>query len=486
MASLEELRAERIKKLETLRARGVDPYPADSHRDAVIGDVISDFDGYAGREGTVAGRVMAIRKHGGVVFADLFDGSGPALQGLLRSDILSADGFVLFDETVDIGDFVELSGTFITTKRGEKSLEARSWRMLAKALQPIPSTHFGLEDEEERLRKRYLDMLLSPDLRQMVERRASFWRAIRSFLEGESFLEVETPVLERTTGGADARPFATHHNALDLDLYLRISAGELWQKRLMVAGFPKVFEIGRIFRNEGISYEHAQDYTQMEFYMAYADYKDGMALVERLYKYVAEQTFGTLRFAIGEHDVDLGVPWKHYDYAETLSKMTGLDIGKVTIADIEKKIAELKIPFDKKGWNRVRAIDTLWKHCRKQISGPGFLVNVPRELSPLAKTHRDNPANVEQFQVMIAGSEVGKGYSELNDPMDQAERFEAQAALREAGDEEAHMYDRDFVEALEYGMPPTCGFGVSERLFAFLSNRSIREVELFPLLRPKE
>jgi len=298
-------------------------------------------------------------------------------------------------------------------------------------------------------------------------------------------LEVETPVLENTTGGADARPFITHHHALDIDVYLRISAGELWQKRLMVAGLEKTFEIGRIFRNEGISAEHAQDYTQMEFYWAYANYEDGMKLVKKLYQYVAKETFGALRFKIGEWEVDLGGKWQKYDFVKTIKKYTGLDVLKASTEQIRQKLNELKIEYDESGFNLTRAVDNLWKYCRKNIAGPGFLVNVPVIMEPLAKRDEKNPSIVQRFQVILAGSEMGKGYSELNDPLDQAERFAAQQKLREAGDEEAQMFDHEFVEALEYGMPPTCGFGVSERLFSFLADKSIRDCQIFPLLRPK-
>ncbi|MDD5417048.1 MAG: lysine--tRNA ligase, partial [Candidatus Aenigmarchaeota archaeon] len=288
------------------------------------------------------------------------------------------------------------------------------------------------------------------------------------------------------TGGADARPFITHHNALDIDVYLRISCGELWQKRLMVAGFEKTFEIGRIFRNEGIDPEHAQDYTQMEFYWGYADYNMSMKLVEEMYKYVAKKTFGTLKFKIGEHNVDLGKNWEVYDYVGIIKKNTGIDVNKADLKQIENKLKELKIEYSKKGFNFNRGIDNLWKYCRKNISGPGFLINVPVAMEPLAKRSEKNPNIVERFQVIVAGSEMGKGYSELNDPIDQAARFEEQNKMREAGDEEAQMYDKEFVEALEYGMPPTSGFGVSERLFNFLMNKPIRECQAFPLLRPEQ
>ncbi|MCX6799947.1 MAG: hypothetical protein NT091_02265 [Candidatus Falkowbacteria bacterium] len=312
-----------------------------------------------------------------------------------------------------------------------------------------------------------------------------FFNSKRFFRSRNSFLEVETPVLETTTGGADARPFVTHHNALDMDVYLRISAGELWQKELMVAGFEKTFEIGRIFRNEGMSAEHLQDYTQMEFYWAYADYKKGMKLVEELYKYVAKETFGTLKFTIGEHKVDLGKKWEAYDYSATIKKFTKIDIAKADLKEIEVKLKELKIDYDQKGFNITRAIDNLWKYCRKQISGPGFLIGVPLEVSPLAKSLDDNPRITQRFQPIIAGSELGNGYSELNDPIDQENRFVEQEEMRAGGDEEAQMHAYEFVEALEHGMPPTCGFGMSERVFAFFMNKPVRECQIFPLMRPK-
>jgi lysyl-tRNA synthetase class 2 len=489
MASHEELRQIRLQKLNLLKDNGMDPYPAETNRDHTLAEALSKFETLSAEEKviSVAGRIMSLRAQGGLIFIDLNDGSGQ-IQALLKKEEIDEKFWNLFTQSVDIGDIIEVAGKLFITKRGEKTVQAKEWRMLSKSLLPLPEKWHGLQDVEEKLRKRYLDIIFNPEVRGLIERKAVFWQSMRNFLVSEGFLEVETPILERTTGGADARPFATHHNALDLDVYLRISAGELWQKRLMVAGFPKVFEIGRIFRNEGMSAEHAQDYTQMEFYWAYADYKKGMKLVERMYKHVAQETFGTLQFTIGEFEVNLDKPWEQYDYAETIKKYTDIDINssEITLEKIEDKLQELKVVYDKKGWNMNRAIDTLWKYCRRKIGGPGFLVNIPKFLSPLAKSLPNNPNIVEQYQPIIAGSEVGKGYSELNDPIDQAERFSEQAKLREAGDEEAQMYDREFVEALEHGMPPTTGFGVSERLFAFLANKPIRETQIFPLMRPKE
>jgi len=486
MASLEELRAVRIKKLEALKSRGINPFPSSVPFDMSLAKAKEGFDAFVAENKilSLAGRVMAIRGQGAILFVVLFDGTAE-LQCVLKKDVLGAESLGLFADTSDVGDFISVTGTLFTTNRGEKSILAVSWMMATKSLLPMPEKWNGLENEEIKLRKRYLDILTNPDARLMVERRSNFWRATREFLLARNFMEVETPVLENTAGGADARPFSTHHNALDLDVFLRISP-ELWLKRLMVAGFPKVFEIGRIFRNEGMDAEHLQDYTQMEFYWAYADYNDGMKVVEELYKHIAQATFGTLKFKIKGFDVDLGAPWEMYDFTETIKKVTNVDISKASFEDVVAKLKELHVEYDEKGFNLARAVDTLWKYCRKKIGGPGFLINVPVFLEPLAKRKRDNENLVERFQVILAGSEMGKGFSELNDPIDQAGRFADQTKLREAGDEEAQMNDTDFVEALEHGMPPTCGFGFSERLFSFLMDKPARECQIFPLMRPKD
>ncbi|OHA60342.1 MAG: lysine--tRNA ligase [Candidatus Vogelbacteria bacterium RIFOXYD1_FULL_42_15] len=485
MASLPELRAERLKKLALLKQAGQEPWPAQSHLDLDLKTVVADFEklATAGDKKTVGGRVMSLRIQGALAFFDLFDGSA-RLQALLKKESLG-ETFDLFVDTIDIGDFVEVTGTFFITKRGEKTIEGDSWRILAKSLHPLPDKWAGLQDVEERLRKRYLDILLNDETRQLIVKRSQFWQAMREFLLIKGFLEVDTPILENTPGGAEARPFITHHNALDLDVYLRISTGELWQKKLMVAGLPKTFEIGRVFRNEGMDAEHLQDYTALEFYSAYSDYREGMELVRELYRFVAEKTFGTQKFTIRGFEVDLSKDWETYDFVAIIKEQTDIDILSADLGVMENKLRELGIVYDQKGFNLTRAIDNLWKYCRKQIAGPGFLINVPVTMEPLAKRQAENPALVERFQVIIAGSENGKGFSELNDPLDQAGRFADQAKLREAGDEEAQRYDYEFVEALEYGMPPTFGFGVSERLFSFLCDKPARETQIFPLMRPK-
>ncbi len=486
MASLEEIRSERLRKLALLRERGLDPYPAKTGRDFSVAEALEEFSTLAdsGRTLTLAGRVLALRGQGALIFLNISDGTG-TIQILLKADTVGEAVMTLFTETVDIGDFIEITGTLFTTKRGEKTLDGQSWVMLTKSLRPLPEKWHGLQDEEERFRRRYLDILTNPETRDIVEKRSIFWRSVRDFLINRSFLEVDTPILENIVGGAEAKPFSTHHNALNMEVFLRISP-ELWLKRLMVAGFPKVFEIGRIFRNEGIDAEHAQDYTQMECYWAYADYEMGMHLVEEMFKEIAEKTFGTLEFTIKGFSINLNDSWQRYDYVSLIKENTGIDIMSSSLSVMEEKLRELGVDYDKKGFNQTRAIDTLWKYCRKKIAGPGFLVNIPVMMEPLAKRDQANQDFVERFQVILAGSELCKGFSELNDPLDQAGRFAEQAKLREQGDEEAQIPDQDFVEALEYGMPPTCGFAISDRLFSFLMDKPIRETQIFPLLRPKK
>ena len=480
-------RQDRIARLQQIKDAGINPYPAKTNRDTMIAELLQNFDELSASQGKViiAGRLRSLRDHGNISFADLEDWSGQ-IQLVLSKNEIGEDGYKQFTKLIDNNDFIEAEGVCFITKAGEKSLQVKSWRLLTKTLRSIPDAHFGLKNEEERLRKRYLDILLNPEVRDLIIKRDKFWNSVRAFLKERGFIEVETPALEASAGGADARPFITHHNALDLDVYLRISMGELWQKKLMVAGLEKTFEIGRQFRNEGMDAEHLQDYTQMEFYWAYANYEMGMELVEELYKYVAEETFGTLQFTIGQFEVDLSKPWERYDYRETVLKYTGIDILKADLPAMEAKLRELGVEYDRKGFNITRAIDNLWKYCRKQIGGPGFLVGVPITVSPLAKRDDNEPNLAQRFQPIIAGSELGNGYSELNDPVDQLARFEEQQKLKDAGDEEAQSKDEDFVEALEYGMPPTCGYGMSERVFSFFMNKTARECQIFPLMKPKE
>lgn len=498
MSTIEELKNVRLEKLKSLEKAGVLAYPAKTKKTHRICEALENFEELSKpnkdndlQEIVLAGRIMAQRGHGGATFLDIFDGSDTItpgsgkIQAIIKEDKIGENSYKFFVDHFDIADFIEVRGTLFITKRGEKTIEVTDYKMLSKALLPLPEKWHGLQDVEEKLRKRYLDILFNPEVKEMVKKRSIFWNSIREFLIERKFIEVETPVLETTPGGADAKPFISHHNALDIDVDLRISVGELWQKKLMVAGFEKTFEIGRIFRNEGMDAEHLQDYTAMEFYWAYADYEQGMEFVEEMYKAIIQKTFGTLKFKIKDFDVDFNAKWEKYDYQSIVEKYTGVNIETASLEEIEKTLKKLKIDYDKKGFNITRAIDNLWKYCRKNISGPGFLINVPIIMEPLAKKMEKNPKYVQRFQVILAGSEMGKGFSELNDPIDQAERFTDQQKLRDAGDEEAQRFDKDYIEALEHGMPPTCGFGVSERLFSFLMDKPSRECQIFPLMRPK-
>ncbi|MEK7542692.1 MAG: amino acid--tRNA ligase-related protein, partial [Patescibacteria group bacterium] len=402
------------------------------------------------KEVSIAGRIMAIRGQGAILFAVLFDGT-EKFQTIFKKDELDEKLFSLFVDTADMGDFISVTGPCITSERGEPSILVKSWTMATKSLLPLPDKWEGLQDVEERYRKRYLDFLMNPELRDLMTKKAKFWEVTRNFFKERDFVEVETPTLELTTGGAEARPFKTHHNDFDLDLYLRISVGELWQKRLMAAGFPKTFEIGRVYRNEGGSPEHLQEFTNMEFYWAYADYRDGMNLVKELYRTIAKEVFGATKFTTRGHTFDLADDWKEIDYRDEIKKQTGLDINTTTEDEIKNKLREMNINYE--GENIERLTDTLWKYCRKNICGPAFAVNHPILVAPLAKKAEGGKVT-QMFQPIIAGSEVGRGYSELNDPIDQRERFEEQKKMLEAGDEEAMMPDLEFVEMLEHGMPP--------------------------------
>lgn len=487
MGREDQIIQERTRKLHELRQAGINPYPNKFEKKDSAEHLQEKFKSLAPEakgnyQTKIAGRIINIRDLGKIAFVVLQDGKA-RIQLVFQEPETSAAVCAFLKKYCDSGDCIGVEGTIFRTKRGELSIQVQKIEMLAKALLPLPEKWHGLQDDEERLRKRYLDITINPEVYELFIRKSKFWNTMRSFLLERGFLEVETPVLENSAGGASATPFSTHHNALNLDVYLRISMGELWQKKLMVAGFPKTFEIGRQFRNEGMDAEHLQDYTQMEFYWGYANYEDGMQLVEAMYKKIAQEVYGKTKFTMGEHEVELNQPWGRIDYAQTIKKYTDIDIWSASEKDLQKKLQELKVEY-KKNDAKVSLIDTLWKYCRKKITGPVFLVGHPEEVSPLAKRDPKNPKIVERFQPIIAGSEVGNGYSELNDPLDQEERFKEQQKMKDAGDAEAQSHDFEFVEALKHGMPPTCGFGVSERLFSFFEGKPIRETVIFPLMKP--
>lgn len=484
MATLQDYRNERLRKLEELQKLGIDPYPARSERTHTCNQIVNDFEDLEGKEVSVVGRVMNLRKFGKLAFIVLRDSSGQVQLFLHGPDVTELDakrGTLGMKQLslLDSGDYLQATGIVIKTKTGEISVGVRELRLLTKSLRPIPEK---LENKEERFRRRYLDMNVNQEVRQRFIRRSKFWQATRDFLNNNGFIEINTPVLEYTAGGADANPFVTYMDALDKQqFYLRISQ-ELPLKRLIGAGFEKVYDLGPRFRNESYSDEHLPEHIAMEWYAAYWDWQKGRSFMEDMYKYVLEETFGTLKFNIKGFDIDMGRAWEVWDYAEVIAKHYDIDVYNTTIEEVTKKLKENNLEI-KKTDSIPRGIDKLWKNIRKDVAGPVWLVNTPKFISPLAKSNVDNPLAVERFQPVIAGTELGNGYSELNDPIDQLNRFTEQQAMRDAGDDEAMMLDIDFVEMLEYGMPPTCGWGYSERVFWTFEGVTAREGVPFPHLK---
>lgn len=486
MATLRELRDERIRKLNDLKALGINPYPARAKRTHSIQEVIDGFDSLQNQTVTVVGRLMGTRKFGKLAFLTLRDMSGQ-VQLFLKSDTVeplkAEDSQVGMAELnlLDPGDFVQATGPVIRTKTGEISIDVRELRLLTKSLRGMPTEQEGFKDKEERFRRRYVDMNVNRDVRERFIRRSKFWQATRKFLDDHGFYEINIPVLEHTTGGADANPFVTHMDALDQDFYLRISH-ELPLKRLLGAGFEKVYDLGPRFRNENYSDEHLPEHVAMEWYWAYANWEDGRAFMEEMYKYVLQETFGTLSFKNERFEVDMSGKWEIWDYATVIRERYGIDVWSTTIQEVSKKLKENGLEVEKTD-SIPRGIDKLWKHIRKDVAGPVWLVNTPKFISPLSKSSDDNPHTVQRFQPVIMGSELGNGFSELNDPIDQYERFIEQQNMRDSGDDEAMMLDIDYVEMLEYGMPPACGWGYSERVFWIFEGVTAREGVPFPQLR---
>lgn len=473
---LEDLIKERLRKLANFQGAGRYCYPAESERTHWAKEIALKQEGVV-----VAGRIRGLRLQGGLFFADVYDDSGK-VQIVVRKDNFKE--FDLFRDNLDIGDFVEAGGDTFNTTKGELSIDVHHLRLLVKALRPLPDQWSGLEDSELRLRQRYLDILEHSEIRDLFVKKAMFWDACRSFLKKSDFLEVEMPVLEAIPGGADAEPFTTHHNALNTDFYLRISL-ELPLKKLLVGGYERIFEIGRIFRNEGIDKEHLQDYTQCEFYWAYQDYKGLMSFVEKLYKNMIKKTMGELVTNFNEQPINWGNKWPKVDYYKVFKQYVGLDLRRAEESDLIAKAKELNLQPEQH-LGRGRLIDLLFKKMvRPNLMEPCFLIDPPADIEPLAKKNRKYSDKVERFQVVACGTELGKGFSENNDPLDQRKRFEEQTKLREAGDKEAQRLDESFLEAMEYGMPPAAGFGMSERFFAVLMNKPVRETVVFPLMRSR-
>ena len=488
MANLEEIRENRLKKLKRISSQGFNPYPQATKRTHQISEVLENFSKLSSqkKEIVLAGRITGSRSHGGVIFLDLKDGTGK-IQLLLKKDKLGEKGFKFFQNFFDIGDFIELRGILIETKTGEKTLEISDFKMLAKSLRPLPEKWHGLKDIEERFRKRYLDLIFNPEVKKNFELRAKIIKLLREFLEKNGFLEVETPILQPIYGGARARPFKTHLNALNIDLYLRISP-ELYLKRLLIGGFEKVYEIGKCFRNEGIDRAHNPDFTILEFYWAFADYKDMMDLTEKIITFLVKKISGSLEINYEGKKINFKCPWKRVEFSQLFRKYTKIDLETINQAGLAKKAKQLGVEV-KAGRPKAEIADEIYKkYCRPKILFPTFVLHHPLGFQPLAKAFEKNPSKLANFQLVIKGVELVNAFSELNNPLEQRKRFEEQEKLFKKGLPEAQRIDENFLTALEYGMPPAAGFGMGiDRLVALLTDsHSLREVILFPTMRPKE
>jgi lysyl-tRNA synthetase class 2 len=486
---LNELVKERIRKMEELKREGIDPFAPKLKPTHKALSILNDHAHLgAGEEArgsvSVAGRIMSVRRMGKASFAHLRDVSG-RIQLYVRADLVGEKAYKLFGK-IDIGDIIWAQGRVFRTKTGEISVMVSEMKLLTKSLRPLPEKWHGLRDKELRYRQRYLDLIANPQVMETFVIRSRVVGAVRSYLNARGFIEVETPVLHEVAGGALARPFITHHNALGMDLYLRIAL-ELHLKRLVVGGFEKVYEIGRVFRNEGISFKHNPEYTMLELYEAYADYEDIMRLVEEMVSSVITEIKGSPIIEYQGQKLDFTPPWERLTMYEAINKFTGLDVESMSIEDLKAELARRNLFSDAS--TRGKLIGILYdKLVESSIVGPSFITNHPIEMSPLAMRNRTNPSLTDRFEPIVAGMELGNAYTELSDPFDQRERFLEQVRRREAGDEEAHVMDEDFLRSLEYGMPPTGGLGIGiDRLTMLLiDSPSIRDAILFPLLRPEE
>ena len=485
MATIDEIRKIRLKKLETIKKAGLLPYPEKTKRTHKISEAVESFNSLSRlkKEIILAGRIRSLRTHGGSTFSDIEDGTGK-IQAFFRKDRIGEKGYKFFLDNFDIGDFVEVKGILFKTKKGEKTIDVRDFKILAKSLLPLPEKWHGLQDIEERFRKRYLDIIFNPEVKKKFELRSKIVREIRNFLETQGFLEVETPILQPIYGGAKAKPFKTHLNALDLDLYLRI-APELYLKRLLIAGFEKVYEIGRCFRNEGMDRFHNPDFTTLEFYWAYADYKELMKFTEKMFETILKKVFGKTKIEYEGKEVDFKTPWPRIQFTELIRKYTGINLFEINVTALSKKAKEMGL--EGKGGKAEIADEIYKKFCRPKIWNPTFIIHHPLGAFPLAKQNEKNPKVTSNFQLVVANFELVNAFSELNDPLEQKRRFEEQERIFKEGFEEAQRMDEDFIEALEYGMPPAAGFGMGiDRLVALLTNsHSLREVILFPTMRPR-
>jgi len=482
---IEQLRKVRLEKLQKIKSLGINPYPSRCLRQQTISQALRMM----GKKVAVTGRIMAIRGHGGIQFFDLRDETAK-IQLVLKKNSLKTSNLKLL-AFLDIGDFLAVQGEVFKTKAGEISILVSNFQLLAKALRPLPSKWYGLKDVEERYRKRYLDLIMNEEVKEVFRRRTQIISAVREFLDSQGFLEVETPTLQEVYGGASARPFITHHNALDADFYLKIS-DELYLKRLIIGGFEKVYEIDKDFRNEGLDRFHNPEFTMMECYWAYADYNQMMELTENIFNFVAKKVLGTTKITFGKHEIDFKPPWKRLPMKEGIKKYLRIDVDKITDEEIKNLLKKHNLVTEENGlaagFNRGVAIATLFELVEPYLIQPTFVIDFPKETTALCKPKPDEPELIERFEPYIAGFEVANAYSELNDPLIQREFFEEQVKAAKLGDEEAHPLDEAFLEAMEYGMPPTGGLGIGiDRMVMLLTNQQcIRDVILFPTLAPKK
>ncbi|MFH1841157.1 MAG: lysine--tRNA ligase [Candidatus Nealsonbacteria bacterium] len=476
---ISNIQKNRKKKLEAVRKAEFNPYPTKTKRTHSILQALIDFDNFSKErlKITLAGRIKTIREHGGSTFFNFEDGTGE-IQAYFKEDALGKEKYRFFLDNFDIGDFIEVSGIIFKTKKGEKTIEAKEYRMLAKSLLPLPEKWHGLQDIEERFRKRHLDLIINKESREKFKMRSKIIEELRNILNSKDFLEVETPILQSIPGGALAKPFKTHLNALKLDLYLRVSP-ELYLKRLLVGGFEKIYEIGRCFRNEGMDAYHNPDFTMIELYWAYQDRDGLMVFVEEVFQEILRRIKKSSKFIYQGKEIDFKVPFERISFKDLVKKYTGIDSEKAAATDILKKLKEMKVEFGKET-PRCKLLDELYKTCcRGKIINPTFIVDYPVEMAILAKTKEDNPKEVHRFQLVVAGIELINGFSELNDPLEQERRFKDSKI-------EFERKDKDFLEALQYGMPPSAGLGMGvDRLVALLTDsHSLREAILFPIMRP--
>jgi lysyl-tRNA synthetase class 2 len=484
MSTSEEIRQNRIEKREKLQKLGLYPYPISIQRTHEIETILNDFDNFLEKEIILVGRIKTMRTHGALTFFDFEDGTGK-IQAMFAKDRLGENNYQFFLDNFDIGDIMEVKGFVFKTKRNEKTLEGKDFKMISKSLRPLPEKWHGLKDIEERYRKRYLDLIFSPETKKKFEIRSKTVKEIRNFLDNNGFLEVETPILQTIYGGARAKPFKTHINAFDLDVFLRISP-ELYLKRLIVGGFEKVYEIGKCFRNEGVDKFHNPDFTMLEFYWAYADYKELMKLTEKMIQQVLNNVLGGTTIKYGENEIDFSGQWERIEFFSLLEKYTDIKYEEINEEALLKKAKELGIDIPE-GADKANIADEIYKkYCRPKIIQPTFVINHPYGFQPLAKNLDEN--KLASFQVIVCGAEIVNAFSELNDPIEQEKRFKEQEKMFKGGFEEAQRSDEEFVEALEYGMPPAAGFGLGIDRFVLMitDSSSLREVILFPLMKTKE